>query len=90
MVIEGRVLSWAFRHYLLMPALALRPSSLDELDLRVEESKIAGIGRHDPLAPPSCADHHMGVDDVGCPARCQKPPDVGGIDPVKATTSVPG
>ncbi len=31
----------------------------------------------------ACADHHMGIDDVGCLARCQQPADVRRIHPVE-------
>jgi hypothetical protein len=35
------------------------------------------------LAGAACADHHMSIDDVGCPARRQQPADVRRIHPVE-------
>lgn len=54
---------------------------LDQLNLRIESSEIAGVGSDDLLAATPPTDHH--VHDVGRPAGSQEPTDPGGVDSVQ-------
>ena len=58
-------------------------SNLDDAKRRVEKVGIIGVGRHDGLACPSGADDHVGISDIGCPARRQEPAHVRRVDAVK-------
>ena len=64
-------------------AVRAGPSDRDQRDGRVEKTEIAGIGGDHMLPGAARADHHMGIDDVRCPARCQQPADIRRIHPVE-------
>lgn len=61
------------------------PVGLDrnDVEVRVEPTKIIGVCRDDLLATASSADHDVGVSDVGGTAGGEKSPDVGGIDTIE-------
>ncbi len=58
-------------------------SDRDDAEARIEPAKIIRVGGDDLLTATSCADHDVGVGDVGGTAGCEQPPDVGGIDAIE-------
>jgi hypothetical protein len=56
-------------------------SYTENLDRRIEESDVVGIGRDHPLVSTPGTDDHVRIHDIGGAGRCEQPSDVGGVDP---------